>query len=110
MSLDATLDAVVDGEVAFTFEVTNHGVGPVSLTFRTGQRADIVVTDAETGEEVWRWAEGRMFTQAISTVELPADDTFDQTLIWHDPPAGSYEAEATLTASPSVSATTSFTV
>jgi len=110
MSLDATLDATVDGDVEFTFAVTNRGGAPVSLTFRTGQRADVVVTDAETGDEVWRWSRGRMFTQAITTVELPADETFDQHLTWRDPPPGSYEATATLAANRSVSATTSFTV
>jgi hypothetical protein len=111
MSLNATLDATVDGDVEFTFEVTNDGSTPVELTFRTGKRADVTVTDAETGEAVWRWGEGRMFTQAISTVEIASGERFDRTFTWNGPPAGSYEAEAELDAdNRSTSATTTFTV
>jgi hypothetical protein len=111
MALNGTLDASVDGDVTFTFEVTNSGPDRVALTFRSGKRADVTVTDAETGEEVWRWGERRMFTQVISTVELESGETLDQTFTWDDPPEGSYEAEATLDANAqSTSATTTFTV
>lgn len=110
MSLDATLDAGVDGEATFTFEVENSGSETVELTFRSGKRVDVAVSDADTGEEVWRWSAGRMFTQAITSVELAPGETFDETVSWRDPPEGSYEATATLEASQSVSATTSLSV
>lgn len=113
MSLDATLDATVgtaaDGEATFTFEVENSGSEPVELTFRSGKRIDVVVTDT-TGTEVWRWSDGRMFTQAITSVELGPGETFDETVSWRDPPGGSYEATATLETTQSVSATTSLSV
>jgi hypothetical protein len=110
MSLNGTLDATVDGDVTFTFVVENTG-GPVELTFRSGQRADVAVTDTESGEEVWRWSAGRMFTQVISTVELASGETLDRTVTWDDPPAGSYEAEATLEDNNgSASATATFSV
>lgn len=110
MPLNATVDATVDGDVEFTFEVTNSGPGTVELTFRSGKRADVAVTDAESGDEVWRWSQNRMFTQAISTVELESGDTFDRTFTWSDPPAGDYEAEAALAANRSATASTSLSV
>lgn len=97
MTLNGTLDATVDGDVEFTFTVTNTGPNPVELSFRSGKRADVAVTDAG-GEEVWRWSQGRMFTQAISTVELTPGETLDRSFTWSDPPAGDYEAEGTLAA------------
>lgn len=111
MTLSATLDTTVDEDVTFTFTVTNTGSDPVELTFRSGKRADVVVTDTGSGEEVWRWSAGRMFTQAISTVELAGGETLDRSFTWDDPPAGSYEAEGTLAAnSRSAPATTTFGV
>jgi hypothetical protein len=110
MSLNSSLDATVDGDVTFRFEVTNAGSGPVALTFRSGKRGDVSVTDTDTGEEAWHWGTGRMFTQAISTVELESGETLELTFTWSDPPAGSYEAEATLEAGRSVSASTTLSV
>jgi hypothetical protein len=111
MTLNGTLDAAVDGDVEFRFTVTNTGPDPVELTFRSGKRADVAVTDTETGEEVWRWGQNRMFTQAISTVELAGGETLDRSFTWDDPAGGRYEAEATLAANTaSVTATTTFTV
>lgn len=110
MSLQGTLDATVNGDVEFRFEVTNTSSEPVELRFRSGKRAEISVTDTQTGEEVWRWGEGRMFTQAISTVEIESNGAFDRTFTWSDPPVGSYEVTAELEAHQSASATTTFTV
>jgi len=110
MTLGATLDVATNGDVELTFSVTHTGSDPVELTFRSGKRADVVVTDAETGEQVWQWGERRMFTQALSTVEVSADEAFEETFTWRDPPAGRYEAEATLEAASDVSATATFTV
>ncbi|ERH10944.1 MAG: hypothetical protein J07HX64_02723 [halophilic archaeon J07HX64] len=110
MSLDTTVDTTVDGDVEFAFEVTNNGPDAVELTFRSGKRADVAVTDTETGDEVWRWSQNRMFTQAISTIKLESGDTFDRTFTWSDPPTGGYEAEAALAANRSATASTSFSV
>lgn len=110
MSLDATLEATADGDVTFTLSVTTGDPIPEELTFRSGKRADVVVRDAETGETVWQWGRGRMFTQAISTVEVGPDEPLEEVFTWPDPPAGRYTAEATLEAGRNVSATTTFTV
>lgn len=111
MTLTSSLDAAVDGDVEFTFEVTNSGPDPVELTFRTGKRADVAVTDTDTGDEVWRWGDSRMFTQVISTVEIDSGETFDRTFTWPDPSPGSYEARAELEANNRhASASTTLTV
>lgn len=41
------------------------------VRFNSSQKYDFVVR-GETGEEVWRWSKGRMFTQMIEDVELPS--------------------------------------
>jgi len=110
MALQGTLDATVDGDVTFRFTVRNNGTSPVALNFRTGQRADVVVTDAETGDEVWQWSRGQMFTQALATEELAPGETLERTLTWSDPPTGSYDAEGSLAAQQDVSATTSLSL
>ena len=47
----------------FTIAVDNASPGPVSLTFPSGQRYDIVVMSGEV--ELWRWSADRAFTQAF---------------------------------------------
>ena len=50
---------------------TNH---PVTLTFRTAQRFDFVVRDP-AGQELWRWATGRMFAQVAGSETIPPSGT-----------------------------------
>lgn len=71
--------------VRFTLQVTNAGTAPVELTFPTGQTFDFVVRDGD--REVWRWSQGRMFTQMLQTVTLAAGETQTYTATWA-PPAG----------------------
>jgi len=95
MNLDATLDVDADGTVVFTFRVTNRGEQPAELTFRSGRDGDVAVS--RDGEEVWRWSDGRMFTQQIRHETLsPGDETTAEGR-WSDPPAGRYTVGATLT-------------
>jgi hypothetical protein len=37
--------------------------------FRTGQRYDVLIENAQ-GREVWRWSDGRMFTQVMGEETL----------------------------------------
>ncbi len=50
--------------VRMALTVFNHSAEPVHLEFRTSQRYDFVIEDGK-GREVWRWSEGRLFTQAL---------------------------------------------
>lgn len=62
--------------VRFTLTLRNAGAA-AELHFRDGQRFDIRVADPRG--PAWRWAEGRIFTQALGTETIPAGGsiTFD---------------------------------
>ena len=59
--------------VRFALLVTNDGGKRVELTFPNGKTHDFVVLDA-AGREVWRWSEGRMFTQPLQNKLLGSRD------------------------------------
>jgi hypothetical protein len=100
VSLDAHLDvAPTPDAVEFTCTVENAGVESVDLEFRNGMTADVAVfPESETDEAVWRWSDGRMFTQALRTVTLAPGESLTEALTWPDPSPGSYTAEASLAA------------
>lgn len=60
--------------IHFALAVENAGSKTLEMHFPDGQTHDIVLLDA-AGREVWRWAEGRMFTQAHRTKPLSSGDT-----------------------------------
>ncbi len=111
MTLDARLDIHVKDVVTFTFTVTNSTTEHVELTFYNGQTADVVVHDDTGGDRdreagdgelrdaVWRWSDGRMFTQAIRNSTLAPGEEAREEMIWENPTPGSYTAVATLEAS-----------
>jgi len=100
---DTTVTAVVRVEAApgarsvkFALSVTNRTSKRVEVNFPSGQTHDFVVLDA-TGREVWRWSDGRLFTQLMQNRLLEARDmvTYDER--WQAPPsAGSYTLVAVL--------------
>lgn len=102
MTLDARLDVRVEEAVTFAFTVTNATTEHVELRFRDGQTADVVLRDADAdagvGGPVWRWSDGRAFTQALRTETLGPGDSVSHVVEWSDPPDGEYTAEATLAA------------
>jgi len=110
MPLEPTLSATVDGDVTFRLAVTNAGSTPVELTFRDGRRADVVVYDATTDDECWRWSDGKLFTQAIERVTLAPSDRFEREYVWSDPSPGEYVAVAGLTADEDVTARIAVTI
>ena len=61
-------------EVRFAFNVANAGQRRVEVKFPTGQTHDIVVVDS-TGREVWHWADGRVFTEALQNRVIDGGDT-----------------------------------
>lgn len=48
----------------FDLKLTNNSEEEVAIAFSSGQQYEIVVNDSE-GEEVYRYSEGQMFTQAL---------------------------------------------
>lgn len=112
MTLEPSLTATVtDGSVTFAFRVENTGDDPVDLRFNSGQTADVVVYETDSKDsEVWRWAEGQMFTQMIRDTTLVPGDEIREEYTWSSPEPGEYVAEATLAADRDVAAKTTFTM
>jgi len=108
MNLDAVLDVDVGGTVVFTLRVTNTGDEPAELTFRDGRDGDVVVR--RDGEAVWRWSDGRLFTQAIRTATLAPGETYGAEYEWAEPTSGDYTAVASLAIDDPVEARATFQV
>jgi hypothetical protein len=94
--LDGDLAVTVDEAVEFDFTVTNVGEAVVELTFSSGLGADFVVSRDD--ERMWRWSEGRMYTQALWTETLQPGEAISFGATWGEPQPGQYEALATLLA------------
>ena len=83
------------GNVRFAIEVANDSPKRVELNFPTGRTHDFVVLDA-SGHEVWRWSNGRLFTQVMQNKLLEVDDTVVFAERWSKPPSGDYTLVAQL--------------
>jgi hypothetical protein len=93
--LAPTLDVTVDDDVHFAFAVTNAGKKKLELTFADGRTHEFVVLDS-LGREVWRWSEGRIFTQSMQNRVLRSSDLLRYEDVWDAPAPGRYVAVATL--------------
>lgn len=94
-ALISTLGVVVKNGVKMDFRVVNEGAKRLEVNFPSGKTHEVVVVDS-LGREVWRWSNGRMFTQSLQNKVLHASDTLDYDAIWRNAPAGKYTAIATL--------------
>jgi flavin-binding protein dodecin len=84
-SLEADLRVVPQqvrpGDTAtFELSVENTGRERVRIPFRTGQQYDFEVL--RNGRRVWRWGEGRIFTQALTSLTLQPDQGITFTGRW----------------------------
>ena len=95
IELASSLDVSVSNGVSFDFRVVNPGDRKVEVNFPNGKTHEVVVLDS-LGREVWRWSNGRMFTQALQNKVLHSSDTLSWEGRWRDAPAGKYVAIATL--------------
>ncbi len=79
--------------ISFDFFITNDSEKPITLGFSSSQKYEIVLEN-EAGEVVYKYSEGQMFAQQLTTEELEpggqlaASETIDQEL-----PPGEYEAK-----------------
>lgn len=95
MPLAPSLNVSVTDDVRFAFEVANEGAKKLELLFPDGRTHDVIVLDS-LGREVWRWSEGRLFTQSVQNRVLRASDSIRFEEAWKDARPGSYTAVATL--------------
>ena len=92
----AALLVDVGAEVGVTLQVTNAAGKQVELDFGDGQTHDVAILDA-TGREVWRWSDGRLFTTAVQTKLLGADESTSYVERWTPGDhRGTFTAVATL--------------
>ena len=81
--------------IRFALQVVNEGDKRVEMRFRSGLVHDFVVLD-EHAREVWRWSEGRMFTQAVQNRVLAAGDSLAFAESWKPDRPGHYTVVARL--------------
>jgi len=84
--------------IRLALHVMNTSKKRVELVFPSGQTYDFVILDT-LGREVWRWANGRMFTQALRNKSLEGGEALDLEETWKESPLppGRYTARALLT-------------
>lgn len=94
-ALQPSFDVTVAGGVRFDFRVTNASEKKLEVVFPDGRTHDVIVLDS-LGREVWRWSDGRLFTQSVQNRVLRSSDSirFDES--WRAPAPGVYTAVATL--------------
>jgi hypothetical protein len=94
----ADLGLIVGEPAAWPFDLTNGTDTDTTLTFTSGQRMELTLSN-DSGE-VYRWSADMMFTQAIEEVALPAGATSPYMLYAEpiDLPPGDYTAKAWVTA------------
>lgn len=85
-----------DGGFVFALTVHNDGNDPISMQFSDAQRVEF--TAERDGEIVWQWSRGRMFGQALGTVELAPGETATFEGGWDDPPTGEFLVRGSITA------------
>ncbi|MGQ0764611.1 MAG: BsuPI-related putative proteinase inhibitor [Gemmatimonadota bacterium] len=65
----------------FSFAVSNNSTRRMEFIFPSGQTVEFVVTDT-VGRPVWRWSEGRVFTQALRSRVLESEEGFTHDASW----------------------------
>ncbi len=69
--------------IGYEFEIvaTNVSDEPVTMEFRNGQVFDLWILGTD-GALVWRWASGRMFTQALREIRLLPGESASRRVVW----------------------------
>lgn len=96
-------DPPVAGQpVTWMLTVRNDGSEATTLTYGSGQRGDVVLTNA--GNEAYKWSAGRSFTQSVTEQEMAPGQEVEHRLEEQalSVAPGEYELVATLAAEPRV--------
>lgn len=95
-TLEMKFDVSLDGDdVRFALKVINTSPKNVEVNFSSGQAYDFVVVDS-VGREVWRWADGRLFTQSVQNKLLGKGKSINVSEKWSPARAGKFTAIAML--------------
>ncbi len=79
------VDVAIGDAVTFALTLTNTTEKRLEVAFPDGFTHDVTVFDA-TGAEVWRWSNGRLFTQSLRTRMLGGSERYVVSERWK--PAG----------------------
>ena len=103
------------GRLKATLTATNSSNQAQTLAFRSGQKFDFIIRNAD-GKEVKRWSTSKMFTQALAEESLAAGRgmSFSENLSLGEAgkplPEGGYVLEAILVCQPPLSARVPFKI
>lgn len=67
-------------EVTIILDLINTGSEPLTLQFPTAQRFDFEVIEIQ--RSIWKWSDGRMFAQVVSTLTLAPGESRRFTARW----------------------------
>ncbi|ARI78052.1 BsuPI-related putative proteinase inhibitor [Halobacillus mangrovi] len=94
LKMDATVETTED-TAKFDFSLENTGEEPLIIGFTSSQQYEVKVKNAE-GESVYTFSADKMFTQELTTEEIPAGESLSATETWTGIEAkGNYEATIT---------------
>jgi hypothetical protein len=91
------------------FEVKNQTENVVQLQLSSGQQFDLWITD-ENGNQVYHWAEGKMFTQALMTKTLKQGESLTYEIEYPELAPGKYEFKFVLATKPPIEQTFEHTI
>ena len=102
--------------IAIVFTITNTSGNPVHYDYPSDQQSDVTVSDS-LGHPVWDEAQGRKYSQRITTLLLKPGQKKTYTAVWNGRtaqgrpvPAGVYTISARMTSSDRPAITGSFAV
>lgn len=81
-ALEPGFDVAVTDHVELAFQLTNGGSRTVEISFPSGLTHDFVVLDT-LDREVWRWSQGRLFTQSMQNHILDANEALRYQASWN---------------------------
>ncbi|MGM0874586.1 MAG: BsuPI-related putative proteinase inhibitor [Bacillota bacterium] len=93
--------SVMNNQAEFIITLKNNSNEIKKLEFPSSQKYEIIVTD-ENKQEVYRYSEGKMFTQAIEYVLIKPDESMQWKELWEykkdQVKPGDYEANVSILA------------
>lgn len=102
LTVPAQLELAQGKPAVLAMDVRNN-VAAMTITYNTGQLFDFWVT--QNDKTIWRWSDGRMFTQVVTRQTLNADGTLHFEVQWDGKdsngrpvPPGAYMVHARWTA------------
>ncbi|RPF52075.1 BsuPI-related putative proteinase inhibitor [Aquisalibacillus elongatus] len=66
----------------FKMELTNNSGSAVDLSFSSGQKYEITIQDPDTKQEVYRYSDGQMFTEAIENKTIEPNESLTWEQAW----------------------------